>query len=153
MCGGLIFKTKSSEKVITVYFPRPYAMIYGVNSDFEFIKAYWGKRDESEFEKIDVPKIGWAKIESLAKGFWDKYNYKNVFIPAYKYMEKDKNGHSHWFDLKKEEFIQGILIVKENLNFIYVVTVPSEGDLKKIHDRWVSIVHFNGPKDIINVDQ
>jgi signal peptidase I len=153
MCGGLIFKTKGTEEIITVYFPRPYATIYGINNDYEFIKAYWGKRDESEFESIEVPKTGWAKIESLAKGYWDKYNYTNVFIPAYKYMEKDKNGHSLWFDLKEEEFIRGILIIKENINFIYVVTVPSEGDFKKIHNRWVSIVHFNGQKDIINFNQ
>lgn len=112
MCGGLIFKTNKNEQFITAYFPRPYTKIYGVNRELKIIEAYWGKRDEIEFKDINMPKTGWARIESLEKGFWNKFEYTKVLIPAYKYMEKDKTGHSHWFMLNENEFIEAILIVK-----------------------------------------
>jgi hypothetical protein len=74
MCGGLIFKTNKNEQFITAYFPRPYTKIYGVNRELKIIEAYWGKRDEIEFKDINVPKTGWARIESLEKGFWKNLN-------------------------------------------------------------------------------
>lgn len=153
MCGGLIFKTNKNEQFITAYFPRPYTKIYGVNRELKIIEAYWGKRDEIEFKDINMPKTGWARIESLEKGFWNKFEYTKVLIPAYKYMEKDKTGHSHWFMLNENEFIEAILIVKENLNFIYIVTVPSTEEYSKIHNRWVSVVYLDNYKKIIYLDK
>lgn len=101
MCGGLAFKAPNNESLVTVYFPRPYATIYGINEKQQLIQAYWGKR--------------WG------------------------------------FILKEDEFIEGILIRKENFNFIYVVTVPSIGEYVRIHERWVLIKNCNKYEKIVNL--
>jgi putative SOS response-associated peptidase YedK len=151
MCGGIVFKTSNKEEFITVYYPRPYAIIYGINDESLCIQAYWGKREEVEFKNIEVPKTGWAKLESLEKKFWDKYNYTRILIPAYKYMEKDRKGQSHWFILNDDEFIEGLFITKENLNFIYVITLSSTAEQSKIHERWVSIKNNDRYNKVINL--
>ncbi|MDY6821391.1 MAG: hypothetical protein SVN78_07205 [Deferribacterota bacterium] len=138
MCGGLIFNNK--DELIRVYFPVPYSTIYYIDSKGVTNKAFWGIRGESEFSDLIFPKTGWAKIESIKSGYWNRFNPEKVYIPAYKYMEKDPNGNSHWFELKDNEFIMGLLVKSYEHPFVYVITIPSPKDYAHIHDRWVFVV-------------
>lgn len=49
---------------------------------------HWGNREMS----VVLPKTGWAKIESLRDGLWDKFNPRKVLVPSVYGYEKKK-----WF--------------------------------------------------------
>lgn len=49
---------------------------------------HWGNREIS----AALPKTGWAKIESLRDGLWDKFNPRKVLVPSAWGCEKKK-----WF--------------------------------------------------------
>ncbi|MGA1862182.1 hypothetical protein OWM07_04815 [Deferribacter thermophilus] len=145
MCAGLIFHEGMKKQEIKVFFPRPYAKIYYLTKDGNKDTAIWGIRNEKEKEelKVNLPITGWSKIESIKKGYWDKYNPEKVYIPAVKYMEKDQSRKSHWFDLENDEFLLGILIEENNSKICYLVTQPSPERYRHIHDRWVMITKVN----------
>jgi hypothetical protein len=55
-------------------------------------------------------------------------------------MEKDFDGNSHWYDLNKGQFIQGLIARDNNEQRVYVVTIEPELEDANIHNRWPRIV-------------
>ncbi|KAA0259519.1 hypothetical protein FHQ18_01185 [Deferribacter autotrophicus] len=141
MCAGLLFRESLNKTEFNVFFPRPYAKIHFINETGEKDIALWGLRNEKEKEelKVDLPITGWAKIESIKKGYWNKFNPQKVYIPAIKFMEKDSQKKSHWFELKDNEFILALLVKQNNIKVCYIITKPAPEKYKFIHDRWVLI--------------
>ncbi|MGA1847613.1 hypothetical protein, partial [Deferribacter abyssi] len=142
MCAGLIFRESVNKTELKVFFPRPYAKIYYLNETGNKGVALWGLRNEKEKEelKVDLPITGWAKIESIRKGYWSRFNPAKVYIPAVGFMEKDNQKKSHWFELKDNEFILAILIKQKDAKVCYIVTQPTPKKYRHIHDRWVMTV-------------
>ena len=136
MCAGLLLKDSEHR----LYFPNPKAVIYAYTEDGEAVSGRWGVRTEEEAGGADVPVTGWARFESLKNGRWNRFCPQKVYIPADSFMEKDKEGASHWFDLDENERILGVMLANGSENFIYIVTVPSDEEKQKIHDRWPMIV-------------
>ncbi len=139
MCGGVEYTNQ--DKTYTVYFPNPEARLPVRTKSGELALLKWGRRRSQAGQ---YPQGGWARLESIHKGTWDKYFPTPVKIIVDRFMEKDHDGTSHWFDLNKGEFIQGLLVGKDNDQRIYVVTI--EPDQKNaIHDRWPRIISAHTP--------
>ena len=137
MCGGVKFKHDSKE--MTVYFPNPKAVLPVRMKTGEPSLITWGRRKE---EQGALPAGGWARHESVLKGVWDKYFPKPVLITVDQFMEKDKQGTSHWYPLTTATYIQGLIANDRDEQRVYVVTItPEDEDHEEIHDRWPRIVN------------
>lgn len=144
MCGGIAFKLSKipREDLVKVYGDKKAALlarkgeaesrfwderpVLPVKEGNNLALYDWGNRDKN----IDLPRTGWAKIESLETGKWDHLNPERVTIPADKGCEK-----GIWFDTSPG--IEGIKIKRGAEARVYMVTRPSSADYRKKtgHDR------------------
>ena len=121
MCGGVYFK--DGDEVRRMYFPNPNAVLPVLTSEGKIQLLPWGRRQKQPGQ---LPITGWARLDSIYTGRWDKYFPKPVKIPVLSYMEKDHEGQGHWYDLQKGQFIQGLLARDGNERRVYVVTIDPE---------------------------
>ena len=133
MCGGVEYSHQGETH--KVFFPNPYAQLPVLKKTGESELVYWGRRKEQQGL---LPQGGWARLESIDKGIWEKWSPTPVKIIVDRFMEKDKERVSHWFNLEREECIQGLLARREDELRVYVVTIEPEADA--IHNRWPRII-------------
>jgi hypothetical protein len=145
MCGGVYYEYKGD--VLRQYFPNPKAALPVRKKDDSLILMPWGRRQKQEG---NLPLGGWARLDSIYSGAWDKYFPTPIKIPALSFMEKDFEGNSHWYDLNKGQFIQGLLARHNNEQRVYVVTIEPELEDANIHNRWPRIVQFGERIDLLN---
>lgn len=82
---------------------------------------------------------GWARLDSIHNGKWDRWFPMPVKIPILSFMEKDISGESHWYDITKGKFIQGLIAREGNELRVYIVTIqPERSDA--VHERWPRIL-------------
>ncbi len=135
MCGGVLYQTPDGE-TIRVYFPNPKATLPVRKKDGSSMQLPWGRRREQSGQ---LPLGGWARLDSIYAGRWDRYFPKSVKLPIVQFMEKDISGSSHWFDIVKGRFIQGLIASLDQERRVYVVTITPEFD-QAVHDRWPRII-------------
>ncbi|MEJ2310704.1 MAG: hypothetical protein P8Z31_03105 [Gammaproteobacteria bacterium] len=135
MCGGVEYK--ESGHLWTVYFPDSEARLPVVTKMHRTRLVTWGRR---HYEAGALPLGGWARHESIEEGVWARWNPLPVKIHVRRYMEKDSNNKSHWFDVPPLHVIQGLVASHGEEQRVYIVTVPAEGEFAAIHDRWPRIV-------------
>lgn len=140
MCGGVYFQY--GEDFIRTFFPNPKAQLPVLKQDGEVVLLPWGRR---QGQPGHLPITGWAKLESIYSGVWDRYHPTPVKIPAVCFMEKDLAGNSHWYDVQKGQYIQGLMAKEGNEKRIYVVTVEPEPEDACIHNRWPRVVQKGEP--------
>ncbi|HEC58978.1 hypothetical protein LCGC14_0936130 [marine sediment metagenome] len=135
MCSGVYFKY--GDDVLRFFYANPNAAlpILTVTGKIELIA--WGRRQQ---QSGNLPITGWAQLEAIYSGRWDKFFPTPVKIPALSFMEKDLEGHSHWYDLQKGQFIQGLLAKEGNERRVYIVTIEPELEDAQIHARWPRVV-------------
>jgi putative SOS response-associated peptidase YedK len=141
MCAGV--EIEGQGKAARVYFPVATAMLPVLMRDGSVINLPWGARREENAgteRRSRWPEGGWARLESIQSGRWDTLEPVAVKIPARGYMEKDGEGHSHWFALEAGEYIQGLVATLAGERRIYVVTISTPAQFAHIHDRWPRIV-------------
>jgi hypothetical protein len=138
MCGGVYYKFGDGD--FRVYFPNPKATLPVILKDGSIELCPWGRRRE---QAGALPMGGWARLDSIYSGRWDKWFPKPVKLPVLQFMEKDVSGQSHWFDVMKGQFIQGLIARAGTEQRVYVVTVTPEFD-DAVHDRWPRIITSNG---------
>ncbi|MGD8547775.1 MAG: hypothetical protein PVJ10_07385 [Thiohalophilus sp.] len=134
MCGGVYYSFGDQD--IRVYFPNPKAMlpVKKRNGGIELLP--WGRRKE---QRGNLPLGGWARLDAIYAGRWDRWFPIPIKIPVKSFMEKDIEGNSHWFDLTKGQWIQGLIARDKNEQRVYVVTVtPEMADA--VHERWPRIL-------------
>lgn len=134
MCGGVQFTI--DEKEWTIYFPNPKAKLPVIKKDGSIILLPWGRRKE---EAGELSLGGWARQESIEKGIWHKYLPIAVKISAKRFMEKDFDGVSHWFDMTQGQYIQGLVAREQDELRVYIVTIVPERPTA-IYERWPKIV-------------
>jgi len=134
MCGGVYYTHNGADT--RVYFPNPTATLPVTLKNGEQELIPWGRREK---QKGKLPLGGWARLESVHAGTWDKYFPKPVKIKVKQFMEKDIEGHSHWFDILEGQYIQGLIARSDNEQRIYVVTVTPEFP-EAVHNRWPRIL-------------
>jgi hypothetical protein len=135
MCGGVYFEHNGD--VIRQYFPNPKAVLPIKMKDDSLILLPWGRRQN---QTGSLPLGGWARLESIHMGRWDRFFPKPVKIPVLSFMEKDFEGIPHWYDLNKGQYIQGLLARDNNEQRLYVVTIEPELDDANIHRRRPRVV-------------
>jgi hypothetical protein len=100
MCGGVYFK--HGDDVLRVFYPNPKAVLPVLMADGKVQLIAWGRRQKQPGK---LPMTGWARLDSIYSGRWDKYFPKPIKIPVLSFMEKDLEGVSHWYDLQKGQYI------------------------------------------------
>jgi hypothetical protein len=135
MCGGV--ECKDGGRVLRVYFPSPKAALPVRLKSGDTLWLPWGRR---EGESPGLPRGGWARIESIRNGRWEKYQPRSVVIPALRFMEKDRRQVSHWFDIPEGRMIQGLVANAGAESRVYVVTTGVPSEYPDFHDRWPRLV-------------
>jgi hypothetical protein len=134
MCGGVYYSLNDQD--IRVYFPNPKAQLPVKSRGGGISTLAWGRRQE---QTGALPLGGWARLDSIYAGRWDRWFPVPVKIPVKSFMEKDLEGHSHWYDLTRGQWIQGLVARHRQERRVYVVTIePELADA--IHNRWPRIM-------------
>jgi len=134
VCGGVYYTIGGQD--VRVYFPNPSAKLPVKKKDSEIVLLPWGRRKQ---QAGHLPLGGWARLDSIYAGRWDRWFPTPVKLTVKSFMEKDIEGHSHWYDLTKGQFIQGLIARDDHEQRIYVVTVTPEME-DAVHDRWPRIL-------------
>jgi hypothetical protein len=96
---------------------------------------------------LKFPETGWAPLDSVRAGEWQKFEPQPVRIFASRFVCFDPAWEQpRYFPLKPGEFIQGLL-ARINLNArVYVVTLPPPAEYSEFQ-RWPRIVSARVPKN------
>jgi hypothetical protein len=124
------------DKVQTVYFARTKATLPVKLSNGEIKLVTWGRRQQ---EGGEMPLGGWARLQSIHDGKWSHYLPKPIRLPIEKFMKTDFEGKSHWYEVTKRQWVQGLLAKEEEEYRVYIVTIVPEL-LDVCHDRWPRIM-------------
>ncbi|MDZ4263863.1 MAG: hypothetical protein U1B30_16235 [Pseudomonadota bacterium] len=134
MCGGVYYT--HNEQDVRVYFPNPKARLPVRQKTGEIVLLPWGRRQD---QKSKLPLSGWARLDSIYAGRWNRWFPKSVKLPIKSFMEKDIEGHSHWFYLTQGQWIQGLVARDGSEQRVYVATItPEMADA--VHERWPRVV-------------
>ena len=134
MCGGVFYLDEGRQ--VRTYFPNPKAQLPVRMKEDHVSLLPWGRRKQ---QPGMLPLGGWARLESIKSGVWDKWFPVPVKIMVSQFMEKDRNGNTHWFDVTDGKWIQGLVARDSDEIRVYVVTItPQMPDA--IHDRWPRIL-------------
>lgn len=134
MPEGVMFQYR--DQIHTVYFANPKAMLPARLASGEIKLLSWGRRKSQTGE---LPLGGWANLQTIYKGRWDIYIPKPVRLPIIKFMEKDFEGNTYWYDIMPGQWIQG-LVAREGVETrLYIVTITPELH-NNCHDRWPRIM-------------
>lgn len=123
-------------KLQTVYFANTRAVLPIKLADGSSCLVKWGRR---QHEQGEMPLGGWARLDSIHHGKWSLYLPKPVKLPIEKFMKTDYEGHVHWYEVVKGQWIQGLLAREGEEVRIYIVTIVPEL-LDVCHDRWPRIM-------------
>ena len=136
MCG--VYYSIGGQDV-RVYFPNPKATLPVKKKTGGVELLPWGRRKQ---QKGVLPLGGWARLDSIYSGRWDRWFPIPVKLDIKSFMEKDMEGHSHWYDLTKGQWLQGLIARDHQEQRIYVVTVTPELE-DAVHDRWPRVLNSN----------
>jgi hypothetical protein len=136
VCGGVSYAINRKE--VKIYFPNPQAQLPILLKNRDVVLHTWGRREQQAGR---LPLGGWARHDSILAGKWDYTNPKAVKIAVEAFMEKDKDKQSHWFKMKPDTYIQGLMARFDDEYRVYVVTIKPNS--KAIHDRCPRIIGAN----------
>jgi hypothetical protein len=134
MCGGALYLHGGRDT--RVYFPNPRAVLPARTRVGEITLLPWGRRRQ---QLGKLPLGGWARLESIYGGRWDRWFPIPVKLPIHSFMEKDIEGRECWYSLSGGQWIQGLVARSGHEQRLYVVTVEPELE-DAIHDRWPRIM-------------
>ncbi len=134
MCGGVYYSINGEDT--RLYFPNPVAQLPVRTRTGDTSLLAWGRRSEQAGK---LPLGGWARLDSIYTGRWDRWFPVPVKIPLKSFMEKDLEGHSHWYDLTRGQWVQGLVARYQYERRLDVVTVTPELE-DAVHDRWPRIM-------------
>ena len=134
MCGGVYYSFDGED--FRAYFPNPKATLPVRLKDGSLVQLPWGRR---KVQAGALPLGGWARLDSIYAGRWDKWFPVPVKLPLKSFMEKDIEGNSHWYDLTRGKYVQGLVARDGDERRVYVVTVEPEMP-EAVHERWPRIL-------------
>ena len=97
----------------------------------------WGRRRQQEGT---LPLGGWARLEAVTAGRWDRWFPRPVRIPLQGFTELDVEGREHVYELVRGQCVQGLLACDAGrLLRVYIITVEPEIE-DAIHARWPRVI-------------
>lgn len=134
MCGAVHYMIDGRD--VRVHFPEPHACLPVRCRDGRLVRLPWGRRPRQTGQ---LPLGGWARLETIHAGRWDRWFPIPVKIAALAFLEKDIEGRAHWFEIGRGKYIQGLVARERHERRVYVVTIcPEMTDA--IYERWPRIV-------------
>jgi hypothetical protein len=134
MCGGVYFEHE--ERDVRVYFPNPGARLPVRCRKGGVGLLPWGRRPQQAGQ---LPLGGWARLEAIYAGRWDRWFPVPVKLVLKSFMEPDIEGHARWYDLTRGQWIQGLVAREGSERRVYVVV--GEPELAEaVHARWPRIL-------------
>lgn len=121
---------------ITTYFRNGIAQLPVRKKNGNIQLMSWGRRQE---QAGNLPLGGWAKLDNIEAGKWEKYFPIAVKIPAMRFMEYDFEGNRHWFTLTPGQWLQGLIARYQQEQRLYIVTIEPEQEDTPF-TRWPRIV-------------
>ena len=137
MSSGVLYSHENGDR--RVYFHNPIATLPIITKTGNIIHVPWGRRKK---QGGNLPLGGWARLEGIYKGQWDRWQPMPVKIPVNAFMEKSHDGANHWFDLIKGQCLQGLVARDHYEQRVYVVTIEPEQEHAWYY-RWPRIIHQN----------
>jgi hypothetical protein len=134
MCGGVLYTFAGQE--IRVFFPNARAGLPVLTRDGEVVRLPWGRR---QGQVGRLPLGGWARLDAIHAGQWDRWFPVPVKMPLTAFMERDIEDRSHWYALTKGQWVQGLVARDKYERRVYVVTVTPEA-ADAMHARWPRIM-------------
>jgi len=134
MCDGVYYSVNDQD--VRVYYPNPRAMLPVRTRNGKSALLAWGRRHE---QAGGLPPGGWARLDAIYGGRWDRWFPVPVKLPVRSFMEKDFEGRGRWYDLTRGQWIQGLVARYRQERRVYVVTVEPEL-VDAIHERWPRIM-------------
>lgn len=151
MCGGVEARDKNrAYQAVKVYFPNPKAafpVVLEDGTDLGWVP--WGRRREQPGKG---PQGGWAKLETVERGGWEKYHPQRALGLISRYMEKDAERVSHWFDMNEGYALECLVIGEGEDRRVYVVTTSPPEEYAWIHDRWPMVSALPAASDAVRAD-
>jgi len=135
MSSGVLFDFEEGDR--RIYFHNPAATLPIITKTNNVILMPWGRRKQ---QGGDLPLGGWARLEMIYKGQWDRWQPQPVKIPVKSFMEKSHDGSNHWFDLIKGQCLQGLVASNKYERRVYVVTIEPEQE-NAWYYRWPRIIN------------
>ena len=134
MCAGVGYLHEG--QAYRVYFPNPSAVLPVRTKSAGIQLLPWGRRKEQAGR---LPLGGWARLDAIYGGRWDRFSPKPVLLAVDRFTEKDHEGQAHWYDLTRGQYIQGLVARLGSERRVYVVTIDPEHE-DAVHYRWPRIV-------------
>ena len=123
MRDGVEAKDKMRDyEPLRIYFPNPQAAFpVALDDGTDLGWARWGQRQE---QPGSGPQRGWTKLETIERGGWRKYQPQSGLALVSRFMEKDANPTSHWFDLADGQGLECLVIGEPDDRRACIVTTP-----------------------------
>ena len=137
MSSGVLYTFEENDR--RIYFHNPIATLPIITKTNNIILMPWGRRKQ---QKGMLPLGGWARLEGIYKGQWDRWVPQPVKIPVKSFMEKSHDRTNHWFDLIKGQCLQGLVAHNKHERRVYVVTIEPEQEHAWYY-RWPRIINQN----------
>ncbi len=134
MCYGVYYSVRDRDT--RVYFPNPGACLPVRTRSGSVELLPWGRRSSQAGE---LPLGGWALLDGIYRGRWDRWFPVPVKLPLKSFMENDLEGRQRWYDLTRGQWVQGLVARGRHERRVYVVTlIPEMSDA--MHERWPRIM-------------
>lgn len=134
MCNGVSYNYNGEE--FRCSFPDHNARLPVVRRRGGNVLVTWGRRRN---EQGELPLGGWAWLDSIRAGVWNRWQPRPVRLQLRSFMEKDIQGESQWFELTSGQWVQGLLAQNGRERRVYVVIIHPE-IAEAVHPRWPRIV-------------
>ncbi|MCM8857187.1 MAG: hypothetical protein LC541_16425 [Candidatus Thiodiazotropha sp.] len=141
MCTAVYYTLNNQE--VRIKFTNPKACLPVKNRHGSIELLPWGRRMH---QLGKLPLGGWARLDAIYGGHWDRWRPIPVKLVIAQFMEKDIEECSHWFDVTPGKWIQGLVAHWERERRVYVVTITPEME-DAAHDRWPRILSTRGQSD------
>jgi len=136
MCGGVYFTHQGKE--FRIFFPNPKATLPVRDRHGDSTLLPWGRRQQQVGK---LPLGGWARMDSIHAGRWDRWWPSPGKLPVQGFMEQDLEGRRSWYELTRGQCIQGLVAQDKYEQRVYVVTIEPERE-DALHLRWPKLINI-----------
>ncbi|MET0065776.1 MAG: hypothetical protein ABW076_05475 [Candidatus Thiodiazotropha sp.] len=134
MCQGVYYLIGNQE--IRSEFSNPRSCLPVRTRGGAIALLPWGRRRQQAGR---LPLGGWARLDAIYGGHWDRWRPRPVKLDIRQFMERDIEERHCWFDVTPGKWVQGLVARWQQERRVYVVTITPEMD-EALYERWPRIL-------------